>query len=99
MYSNDLFDLVWQQGGGGGGVSEQAVVSSNLRRSPSPFRASALVHDPEVLPDAPSEEEMALCLSPIVRGEEEERASYGGNGMMMTTKVLLSKLCTPSLVL
>jgi hypothetical protein len=46
--------------------------------------------------------EMALWLSPIVRGEEEERASYGadgGNGMIVaegvTTKVLLSKLCTP----
>jgi hypothetical protein len=78
------------------------VVSSNLRRSPPLFTASALVHDPEALPDAPSEEEMALWLSPIVRGEEEERASYGadgGNGMIVaegvTTKVLLSKLCTP----
>ncbi|KAL6622570.1 hypothetical protein ACP70R_032449 [Stipagrostis hirtigluma subsp. patula] len=59
----DLFELVWHGGvgvgGRGGGGSVDQLQSSSLPLSP-----------PEMLPDPPSEGEMAAWLYPIVRGEE-----------------------------
>ncbi|KAK3140152.1 hypothetical protein QOZ80_5AG0396760 [Eleusine coracana subsp. coracana] len=77
--NNNLFNMAWHQQGSGGGddvTMEQAAVSGNRMSPPS--------HEPDevLIPDPPSEGEMASWLATIVKGEEHAREGDGdGSGL------------------